>query len=154
VIRWEPPAWPKPPPFKWSSLHEAALVILEQEVQLGPDRFIEWLEARPGATIIYLMLTEGEELKQQLFHEVRADLDAEALPDGFPATLSELLDDKGHLPRVSIAPRTPPSENGRDKAADQWRSMAGAKYVTEHPKTPSKPSQLRTTLERFLRQDG
>jgi hypothetical protein len=104
MIQWEPPLEPKPRPFKWTGLHDAALVILEQEVQLGPDRFIKWLEARPGATIIYLMLTEGQGMRAQLFHEVRAELDAEPLPEDFPSTLSDLLDEKGHLPRVSITP--------------------------------------------------
>jgi hypothetical protein len=153
MIRWSPPAWPKPPPFRWGKLHDAALVILEHEVKLGPDAFLEWLKARPGAVVIYLMLTEGEGMRAQLFHEARAELYAAPLPDDFPATLSDLIDETGQLPRVSIVPRSPPSERD-DVALDQWRSMAGAKYVTEHPKTPSKHSQLRTRLERFLRQDG
>jgi hypothetical protein len=134
VIQWEPPLEPKPRPFKWTGLHDAALVILEQEVRLGPDRFIEWLEARPGATIIYLMLTEGEGMRAQLFHEVRAELEAAPLPENFPSTLSDLLDEKGHLPRVSITPRAPPSENGRDVARDQWRTMTTVKWINEHPK--------------------
>lgn len=153
MIDWEPPVWPKPPPFKWTGLHDAALVILEKEVSLGPEGFFEWLQARPGATVIYLMLTEGEGMRGQLLSELRAELATAPLPEGFPATLSDLLDEKGQLPRVSIVPRSAPPER-EDVARDQWRAMAGAKYVAEHPKPPREPSQLRKTLERFLNQDG
>jgi hypothetical protein len=93
MIQWASTPEPKPRPFKWTGLHDAALVILEKEVALGPDGFLDWLKDRPGATIIYLMLTEGQGMREQLYHEVRSELDAEPLPDGFPSTLSELLDE-------------------------------------------------------------
>ena len=151
MIRWVPPVMPNPPPFKWGRLHDAALVILEKEVELGPDGFLEWLQSRPGATVIYLMLTEGEGMRAQLLHEVKAELYAEPLPDGWPATLSDLLDEKGKLPLMP-RPRRPPPD--RDIAGDEWRTMAGVKYGVDHPKPTKEPSQFRERLERFLRQNG
>jgi hypothetical protein len=132
MIQWASTPWPKPPPFKWGQLHDAALVILEHEVKLGPEAFLEWLKDRPGAVVIYLTLTEGEGMRQELLHELRSELDEAAqLPENFPATLSDLLDDKGQLPRVSIVPRAPPR---RDIARDQWQMMVDTKWAADHPR--------------------
>jgi hypothetical protein len=93
-----PPAWPKPPPFKWTELHDAAIVILEKEIALDEDEFEAWLRQRPGAAAIYLFLADGDAIKAQLIDQV---LSHPVPASKMPETLAELVDDKGRVPDLN-----------------------------------------------------
>jgi hypothetical protein len=92
-----PPARPKDPPFEWTQLHEAAAFILDREVEMEPDAFLKWLQKRPGALVIYLMIAEGAGIEDEIKRGVAQDLSR--LPEvGMPATLAELMDKDGRIP--------------------------------------------------------
>ena len=120
---------PKQQPSEWSDLHEAATAILEREVTLGPDEFLKWLEARPGAAVIYLMLAEGAGIEA----EIKRQAMAETSPDrGSPATIAELVDEHGRIPRTNWS--APPTDIGPSIAEDQWRTMSALRHAAAHPK--------------------
>jgi hypothetical protein len=124
-----PPVWPKPPPFEWTDLHEAALLILNKEISSEPEEFEDWLRKRPGAAVIYLVLAEGGAFEAAVMQKVLA---SPSMPDaGMPSTLSELTDEKGRLPRLSMPIRENPDF---DMAYYQRNTLSGVKYAAAHPK--------------------
>lgn len=125
-----PQTEPKEPTFKWTQLREAAAIILEQEVKLEPEAFLEWLQERPGAALIYSVLAQGDRLTDQIVRE----LQTMAMPEGeLPVTLSELIDERGHISGWRDAPSRL-NGGGPSVAQHQWRTMSGLRYAAEHPK--------------------
>ena len=128
-MQWFPPVRPKEPPFRWTELHEAATVILEHENKLEPEAFLEWLQERPGAALIYAALAQGDGMTDQIVREVQAL----PMPEGeLPATLSELIDQNGRIPGCREG--VPRAEGGPSIAQYQWQTMAVLRHAASHPK--------------------
>src|SRR5262245_40343089 len=116
-----PPPRPKDR-FKWTDLHEAAKHILDREVEMEPEAFEAWLKERPGAMILFLLLVEESE-GRPIEREILRDVMNEPMPEvKEPATIAELFDEKGRMPRL---PWSPPSANVLSIAEYQQRVMHG-----------------------------